>query len=112
MKKGIFILIVIVLLLIINGLIDSIVNLWQKQDVLTSAQKQLQQQQLENAKLKGELSYVQTPQFIDQTAHNKLFLVKPGEEQVFLPQDITSQPQSQPQTQNIPNWQKWVNLFF
>jgi cell division protein FtsB len=111
-KKAGFILIVIVLLLIINSLLHSIYDLWQKQDLLTSAQKQLDLEKLKNAKLKGELSYAQTPQFIDETAHNKLLLVKPGEQQVLISQKLINQNQVQKKQQNIPNWQKWLNLFF
>jgi cell division protein FtsB len=111
-KKAGFIIIVIILLLIINSLVHSIYNLWQKQDLLTSAQKELDVEKLKNAKLKKELSYAQTQQFIDETAHNKLLLAKPGEQQVLISQKLINQNQVQKQKQNIPNWQKWFNLFF
>jgi cell division protein FtsB len=112
MKKAIFILIVIVCILIINSLIHSIFDLWGKQDLVISAQKELESEKLKNAKLKGELSYVQSNQFIDETAHNKLFLVKPGEQQVLISQDLISKNEAKKKIENIPNWQKWLNLFF
>jgi len=113
MKKAAFILIVLILLFIINGLLHSIYDLWHKQDLLTSAQKDLERAQMQNQKLKGELSYAQTPQFIEEQAHDKLFLVKPGEQEVLMSPDLKNQNQtSKPVQQNIPNWQKWLNLFF
>ena len=97
----------------INGLLHSIYDIWHKQDLLTAAQKTLDREKLLNQKLKGELSYAQTPQFLEEQAHNKLFLVKPGEQEVLIsPNLIKGQNQPQKQNQNIPNWQKWLNLFF
>ncbi len=112
MKKAVYIAIVIVLVLMINGLLHSIYDIWHKQDLLTSAQKQLEREKLENQKLKGELSYAQTPQFLEEQAHNKLFLVKPGEQEVLISPDLEQKNQAQKQTQNLPNWQQWLNLFF
>lgn len=112
MRKAAFILIVLVLLFIINGLAHSIYDLWHKQDLLTSAQKELSQEKLQNQKLKAGLSYVKTQQFIEEQAHNKLFLVKPGEQEVLISQVLKNKNQPQKQDQNIPNWQKWLHLFF
>lgn len=112
MKKAVFILIVIVCLLIINSLIRSIYDLWSKQDLLVSAQKELEAEKLKNAKLKGELSYAESGQFIEETAHNKLFLVKPGQQQVLISKDLIDKDNKEKARANIPNWQKWINLFF
>jgi cell division protein FtsB len=112
MKRIAFVLLVIVLLLIINGLIHSIFDLWQKQDLLTSAQKELNLEQLKNTKLKSNLSYVQSQQFIDVEARNKLFLAKPGEQQVFISSDLTNANKEVTKREDIPNWQKWLQLFF
>ena len=112
MKKVIYIGIIIVLLLTINGLLHSIYDIWHKQDLLTSAQKELDREKFENQKLKGELSYAQTQPFIEEQAHNKLFLVKPGEQEVLISQTLKPENQPQKQTQNTPNWQKWLQLFF
>jgi cell division protein FtsB len=112
MKKVAFVLIVLILLFIINGLAHSTYDLWHKQDLLTSAQRELSQEKLKNQKLKAGLSYVQTPQFIEEQAHDKLFLVKPGEQEVLISQTLQNQNKTQKQTQNTPNWQKWLQLFF
>ena len=113
MKKAVYIVAVIVLVLMINGLLHSIYDIWHKQDLLTTAQKQLDREKLLNQKLKGELSFAQTPQFLEEQAYNKLFLVKPGEQEVLISPNLTqNQNSAQKQTQNTPNWQQWLNLFF
>lgn len=112
MKKAIFIVIVIVLLLIINSLVRSIFDLTTKRDLLTKAQKELEVEKVKNQKLKAELTFVKTEQFIEETAHNKLFLVKPGEQQVLISKDLILKTQDQNKKENLPNWQKWFNLFF
>ncbi|MCL5434811.1 MAG: septum formation initiator family protein [Patescibacteria group bacterium] len=110
LKKAIFIVVVIVLLVIINNLVRSIYDIWSKQDLLNQAQKELTREEQKNQKLKAELSFVQTPKFIEEEARNKLFLVKPGEQQVLIPNKSTES--SKKQEVQIPNWQKWLNLFF
>lgn len=111
MRKISFILIVIVLLFVINNLAHSIYDLWQKQSLLTQAQNQLSAEKLKNTKLKTEISKANTPQFIDEEARNKLFLVKPGEQKVLISKDLISKS-TQKQVQALPNWQQWLNLFF
>jgi cell division protein FtsB len=112
MKKAIFILIVIVLLLIINGLIHSILDTYNKKDLLTQAQKELEEEKLKNSRLKAELTYVETEQFIEEQARNKLFLVKPGEEHVVIPQELIKSGTPNTKKPQIPNWQQWLKLFF
>jgi cell division protein FtsB len=110
LKKVVFIITIIVLLLVINNLIHSIYDIWNKQDLLTQAQKELIRQQDKNQKLKAELSYVQTATFIEQEARNKLFLVKPGEQEVLIPNNASENKKTQ--QQQVPNWQQWLKIFF
>ena len=110
LKKTIFIVVVIILLLIINNLVRSIYDIWSKQDLLNQAQKELAKEESRNQKLKAELSYVQTPKFIEEEARNKLFLVKPGEQKVLIPNKVLETQKKQ--EKQTPNWQKWFQLFF
>ena len=112
MKKAVYIVTVIILVLIINGLLHSIYDLWHKQDLLTSAQKELEAEKLKNQKLKGEFTKAQSPNFIEETAHNKLFLVKPGEQQVLISQNLIENTVAEKIKQNISNCEKWLNVFF
>lgn len=109
MKKIIYIVSVIVLLLIINGLAHSIYDLWTKRDVVSEAQRTLEQEKAENQKLKKELSRVKTKEFIEEEARNKLFLTKPNEKVVIVPVASKSAERKDKPT---PNWRKWLGLFY
>ncbi len=111
MKKIPYFIVVLILLFIINNLAHSIIDIYQKQDVLTNAQKQLDREKTKNQKLKAELSYVQSQQFLEEEARNKLFLIKPGEQEILIPQTEEQKGSEAPKKQ-IPNWQQWLNLFF
>jgi len=109
MKKIVFIAVVIVLLFIINSLVRSIYDLLQKQELLTSAQIELEEEKLKNQKLKAGLSYVETDEFKEEVARNNLLLIKPGEQEVVIPQKEEKGESKKPV---LPNWQKWLELFF
>lgn len=107
-KRLIFIGFVIVSLLVIHGLASSIYDLWHKQDLIKSQNSSLERNLAENRELKAKLKHVQTQEFIEEEARNKLFLSKPGEKEILLPSS-TSAPSTH--TVYISNWQKWVQLF-
>ena len=108
MKKIIYISVVFVLLLVINGLARSIYDLWIKRDVVKEAQQNLEKEKMQNQKLKKELSKVGTKEFVEEEARNKLFLVKPDEKVVIVPVASKSAEKKEPPK---PNWRKWVDLF-
>ena len=112
MKKIAYALIVIGLLLIINSLIHSIFDLWSKQDLVSQAQQQLDQQEKESKNLQNQLKTVQSKEFVESQARNKLFMVKPGETEVILPQGTDDSSRDVNNASEKENWQKWVGLFF
>lgn len=107
-KRLIFIGFVIVSLLVIHGLATSIYDLWHKQDLIKNQNSSYERNLAENRELKAKLKQVQTQEFIEEEARNKLFLSKPGEKEILLPS-----PTSTPSTQTVyvPNWQKWLEFF-
>jgi cell division protein FtsB len=111
MKKIIFIIVIITLLLIINDLTHSIWNIWQKKDVVSQAQKTLNVEKQENQRLKAALSYSQTQEFIEKQARDKLFMSKEGEQKVLILKDQEDLSSLEDKS-NDPNWKKWWNLFF
>lgn len=110
MKKIIFIIVIVVLLIIINNLAHSIYDIWQKKDLVTKAENELNFQKQENNKLKSEVAYVQTPEFIEKEARDKLFMVKKGEQRVLIPQEPVKKEEIQ--KNSLPNWKQWWELFF
>lgn len=109
-KKLAYLVVIIICFIIIHNLATSIYDLWNKQDVVTSAQSQLVQEKSENQKLKAQLKVVGNDEFLQTEARNELFMVKPGESGVILPQDL-GLPSKQKSGENLPNWQKWFKAF-
>ena len=88
-------------------------DIYSKRDILTATQQQVEALQKENLSLKKQLKVVQSQQFIEEQARDKLFLGKPGESTVFLPQATAAGESGQNMpSNNIPNWLKWWQLFF
>lgn len=114
MKKAIFIITVIILLLAIKDLSTSIYDIWHKKDFVSQAEKELEFQKKENQRLKSELSYSNTQEFVEKEARDKLFMAKEGEQKVIVPseQNESSKDSLKEKENNTPNWKKWWNLFF
>jgi|SRR5581483_7295644 len=112
MKRAFSIAIVVVCIFAAQSLIFSIVSLWQKQDVVRQAQQQLAIEQKKNTQLKKQLAKVQSPQFLEEEARDKLFLQKEGENQVIVPDNQNISLATQKQVDTRPNLQKWFDLFF
>lgn len=114
MKRIIFLASLIASLFILNSLVRSISSLWSKQELLVKAQKQLENKKRENEQLGKRLSQVQSQEFIEKEVRNRLFLVKPGESLVLIPEELLKASESAKgkAKDQKPNWQKWWELFF
>ena len=113
MKKIIFFIILSLCVLSIIHLISSIYTLWHKQDVLVSAEKQLQEEKKIHQQLEAQMKTVTASGFVEEEARNKLFLNKPGEREVMIAQSLLTPTQIQHEEQDKrPNWQQWLSLFF
>lgn len=111
MKKLAFIIILIISLIIIKNLLSSIYNHWQKQDLIIQAKRELDMEKKKNKELKDKYSLANSPGFVEEEARNKLFMVKPGEKQIILPPPSDRNNFPQNTAKNVPNWQKWIDLF-
>jgi cell division protein FtsB len=113
-KKIAFFTFLILSFVIINGLLNSIYSLWQKQKLVSEATRELILQEQENTSLKKQLTVVNSKQFVEEEARDKLFLIKPGEGVIVMPQQVL-QASSSGQTVamvSLPNWEEWWSLFF
>ncbi len=111
MKKIIFGFVVIVCLLIIKNFAFSIASLWQKQDLLVQKQKELDVVKKKNKDLVDKLLVVQSEQYVEEEARNKLFMIKPNEQELVIP-DSKDKKEVKSDTTNKPYWQQWLELFF
>ena len=109
-----FFAIIFVSVIIINNLSHSIYTLWQKKSLLLDARQELVIEQTHNQGLKKQLAIVNKPQFIEEQARDKLFLVRPGEGVIVIPSEyLQASPSAVPKPPDTrPNWQKWWDVFF
>lgn len=113
MKRIIFFTIIVVATLSIVHSISSIYELWQKRSLISQSQQELIQAQNKNKKLKQQLQAVSSPLFVEEEARDKLFMIKPAEQTVFIDKSLLSQRQTVLAAKaNAPIWQQWWNLFF
>lgn len=113
-KKIAFFVIIIVSIFIINSLVHSIYTLWQKKHLVVDARLDAEREREKNQTLKNKLNIIENPQFVEEEARNKLFLVKPGEQIVVLSEkDLKASDSAKPKPKDTrPNWKKWYDLFF
>lgn len=104
------VLFVAVFMLAIN-IIRSWQHLSQRGDVIRETQERLEKAKEENEDLKKQLAQVESRQYIEKEARNKLNLGREGEMIILLP---SISPILEP-TPTIPdtssNWEKWVKIF-
>lgn len=112
MKRVFFFIIIITSLFIIKNFVVSIYSLWQKQELISQTQKELETEKKKNKKLKEDLAQAQSPQFLEETARNKLFLIKEGEQEVIIPKYLLQKQEERRINTNDPNWKQWFSLFF
>jgi cell division protein DivIC len=103
--------IILILLLAIKNIVSSIISLRQNSHIVTTLQDQEREEKQKKQFLEQRLYFVNTPQFIENQAREKLGLVKPGEHIVLAPPPATDEKKVTA-IDTTPNWQKWWKLFF
>ncbi len=95
-------------LLLAAKLSFNIYRIWRTGDRITQAQVELDKTKKEQAELKQRLAEVQTPEFVEKEAREKLGYGKDGEIIVIVPQ---IEPENREVEEQQENWQKWWNLY-
>ena len=99
------------------SLLRSIIDIWQKGGLLDKEEERLAKARLENEELTKEFERLQSPEYIEKQAREKLGLGKENEVVVVLPDEKTIKSfvpkidTSGDEVVNLPNWRKWF-LFF
>lgn len=81
---------------------------------LSQAADTVYQLEAKNKELKKKLTQIQSPQFIEEQARNKLGLSKAGETIVIIPEEKLRQVLGATQSAQVrlPNWLGWFKVFF
>lgn len=96
-------------LVLIFNMSRSISDLVKRGEVVQEAEDALAQAQAEHESLKQELTYVQSPEFIEEQAREKLNMSRIGDV-VIIPPEVPPPPEEEPEDTRKP-WQKWKDTF-
>ena len=105
----------LVSLAVAYNLINQIINTTKSGDRLSQAADTVYQLELKNKELKKKLTQIQSPDFIEQQARDKLGLSKKGETVVIIPEDKLKQALGVTQSAQkvrLPNWLGWLRVFW
>ncbi|MBL7159726.1 septum formation initiator family protein [Candidatus Microgenomates bacterium] len=106
------------LLILIGGILaiislsSSIRSLLKKDDLFIQKEDKLEELKEKNFQLEQVLEKVQSKEFIEKEAREKLSMGKDGEIVVILPKTPKIQNSKNPKQEELANWKKWYNLFF
>lgn len=117
MKKYIRYIVLIVSLFLIFSISRSIWGLLQKGKTLDEAKERVEELEKEQAKLLEMREVIESEEFVEREAREKLGLAKPGEVVVILPHDdilrkFAPKVEEEEFVQEQPIWKRWVRMFF
>lgn len=106
-----WLLVLLVLILGVN-IVRSWINLSRRDEVIKQAQEKLEKAKENNKDLKRQLARVETQEFVEKEARNRLNLAKEGEVVVILPSISPILSPTPTPIDTSANWQKWMKVFF
>jgi cell division protein FtsB len=105
-------LIIAVGMLLAVRLSTNAVRLWKAGERVKEVQAEVDQAEAENKRLKAKLSEVQTPEFVEKEARERLGYGKEGETIVVVPEQAQIQNSDNKSSNEAePNWKKWWRLY-
>ena len=114
-KKIVLGVILLISLVIAYNLIKQIIESTRSGDRLSQAADIVYKLEVKNKELKKKLTQIQSPEFIEQQARNKLGLSKKGETVVIIPDEtlkLVLGTSSSAQEIRLPNYLGWFRVFF
>lgn len=113
-KKALQIVIIVIGVSLIVNLTRDILRLLKAGERIKVAENKLEQVEEERNLLLEKKEYYASEEFIEETARDKLNMARPGETIVILPPnlaEVVGRKEKEP-VRELPNWQKWWDLFF
>jgi cell division protein FtsB len=91
----------------------NVAKLYKAGERVVKEEKKLAEAQTENRELKERLAEVQTPEFMEREAREKLGMGREGEVVVIIPEEELKGGSDKPQAtdQVEANWVKWRKLY-
>lgn len=110
MKKILAVIIIIGLVLIIKNILFSIHSLLENGKTITTLKEEVAAGKKKKQFLAERLYYVNSNEFIEQEARDKLGLIKSGEYVVIAPNEPTPTPPPSKKT-TVSRFYEWLRLF-
>lgn len=113
-KKIVLGTVILIVLVIAYKLITQIIGTTKSGERLSQAADAVYKLEVKNRELKEKLSQIQSPQFLEEEARNKLGLSKKGETLIIIPEDKLKLVLGASTSAQIrlPNWLGWLKVFF
>lgn len=113
-KKVVLVVILLVIGLFAYSLITRTMEAVKSGERLSKSADQLYKLEAQNKLLKGLLTQVKSPDYIEEEVRNKLGFVKKGETIVVIPEEKLKLVlgASQSAVIRLPNWLGWLKVFF
>lgn len=113
-KRPISLIILIIGISLIINLSRDIFRLLKAGDRVRQAQLRVEELEKKNLELKELKEYYQSEEFVEEQARNKLNLAREGETIVILPPNVGELVgwEEEKEPQEVPNWKRWLKLFF
>lgn len=99
------------IMLVVN-VVHTWINLEKRGDIVKETAGRLEKSKQQKENLERELARVQSQEYIEKEARDKLNLGREGEVVLLLPTISTNQGPTPTPLQDVPNWQRWWKLFF
>ena len=106
--------IILLFVLVIVNLSRSVFGLWDKGKKITDKEQRLEIAKEENRELKHKLAQVESSEYIEKQAREKLSMTREGEYVVVLPAELEASGTSGmfDEIKEDPAWKQWMELFF
>lgn len=113
-KKLGIVAIILISLLVAYNLISQIIEATKSEERLSNAAEIVYRLEIKNKELKKRLESIQSAQFIEEEARNRLGLGKEGETIVVIPDEKIKQVLGATESAQIrlPNWLGWLKMFW
>ena len=112
MNKSVKLIFILVSLMLVANIIRLWSNIRERGNIISQAGDKLQAEEEKKEQLKRDLAKVQSLEYIEKEAREKLNLGKEGEYTVILPPIPTSVLPTPTIIDTSPNWKKWASLFY
>lgn len=117
MKKHLRTVLLIVSIILILSMLKNIKSLLSRTDAIEETRQKVVELKEEQAKLLTMKERVESEEFIEKEAREKLGLAKPGEVVVVLPEEeilrrIAPKFEDEDFVEKLPIWKRWARMFF